>query len=633
MVSIEELNLANCVAVSRAKKPAMAKTPTKPEMSKETKKSTTATKHTESPTPKPKRKRQETKKATKEPDRKILVAVDFGTTFSGIAWAQTRQPEVQKAIIQWPDATSDGMEGVSSEKVPTEITYDGKIYKWGFQIEDAEKRHQWFKLALDPSQAHDSNLASRYTDPRAYPPAYDAEKFTTDFMTGICEHSVRALRHDIPESALLSTPIEYIITVPAVWSDMAQAKTRACAEAAGMGAGAALHIISEPEAAALYALTALDPHGIKIGDTFMLCDAGGGTVDLITYQVSALKPILKLTEASPGSGSKCGAVFLNHRFGEYLEGKLGNEDGWDEEVLEEAMKRFESVVKRQFSGKSGQEFQIPVPGLANNKELGIRKNKMTLLGTTVKVIFEPVVNEVLKLVTGQIEAAKRPVKAVVLVGGFGQNGYLRDAIRDKVKSSSVEVMQSPNSWTAVVRGALMKGLASTSPAFATVKIGGRSARMHYGINCGAPYLGLEHGNARKLWDACSGFYRTYMMEWFIEKGSQVKENDPVRLNYQRTRLVSRGPPKTISTTIYCSSDPQNTGAPKYVEDEGVTQLVKVTADLSRIPVKKIPQTKGADGKLYYIVDYAIKVTKLSAHISYELLYGSVNYGHVTSQYV
>ena len=69
---------------------------------------------------------------------------------------------------------------------------------------------------------------------------------------------------------------------------------------------------------------------------------------------------------------------------------------------------------------------------------------MTLLGTTVKVIFEPVVNEVLKLVTGQIEAAKRPVKAVVLVGGFGQNGYLRDAIRDKVKSSSVEVMQSPN---------------------------------------------------------------------------------------------------------------------------------------------------------------------------------------------
>lgn len=63
----------------------------------------------------------------------------------------------------------------------------------------------------------------------------------------------------------------------------------------------------------------------------------------------------------------------------------------------------------------------------------------------------------------------------------------------------------------------MKGLATTSPAFATVRINGRAARRSYGINCGTPYLGLEHGNARKIWDACSGFYRIYMMQWFIEK--------------------------------------------------------------------------------------------------------------------
>ncbi len=75
------------------------------------------------------------------------------------------------------------------------------------------------------------------------------------------------------------------------------------------------------------------------------------------------------------------------------------------------------------------------------------------------------------------------------------------------------------SWTAVVRGALMKGLASTSPTFATVKISGRSARKHYGINCGIQYHAQEHGDARKIWDACSGFYRIYKMQWFIEKVS------------------------------------------------------------------------------------------------------------------
>ena len=125
------------------------------------------------------------------------------------------------------------------------------------------------------------------------------------------------------------------ITVPAVWSDAAQAKTRLCAEKAGMGAGSSLHMVSEPEAAAIYALDALDPHNIKKGDTFILCDAGGGTVDLIAYTVTALKPKLQIVEASPGSGSLCGSSFLNRIFEGHLERILGQQQGWDEDVLEE----------------------------------------------------------------------------------------------------------------------------------------------------------------------------------------------------------------------------------------------------------------------------------------------------------
>ncbi len=69
---------------------------------------------------------------------------------------------------------------------------------------------------------------------------------------------------------------------------------------------------------------------------------------------------------------------------------------------------------------------------------------MTLAGTEVKSIFDPVVKEVLNLVTGQIKAAKRQVKTVILVGGFGQNAYLRDAISAEVSSSDVEILQSPD---------------------------------------------------------------------------------------------------------------------------------------------------------------------------------------------
>lgn len=121
-------------------------------------------------------------------------------------------------------------------------------------------------------------------------------------------------------------------------------------------------MISEPEAAAVYALDVLDPHQIKVGDTFVVCDAGGGTVDLISYTVMALKPRLEVVEATPGTGSLSGSTFLNRRFEKFLEGKLGQEPGGTKIssmtleasfnlplgsrlTIKQAMRRFETVVR------------------------------------------------------------------------------------------------------------------------------------------------------------------------------------------------------------------------------------------------------------------------------------------------
>lgn len=91
----------------------------------------------------------------------------------------------------------------------------------------------------------------------------------------------------------------------------------------------------------------LDPHGLKVGESFILCDAGGGTVDLISYTITSLNPILKVREAAPGSGGLCGSTFLNRRFGEFLVEKLGQQRGWDDETLAEAMERFDTVVSNK----------------------------------------------------------------------------------------------------------------------------------------------------------------------------------------------------------------------------------------------------------------------------------------------
>lgn len=90
---------------------------------------------------------------------------------------------------------------------------------------------------------------------------------------------------------------------------------------------------------------------------------------------------------------------------------------------------------------------VTVHGLSENPPLGVSRGKLTISGDEVGKIFEPVVHEVKKLVMDQIRdvklASKTP-KAVVIVGGFGQNAYLRDCLRELVADFNIDVLQSPN---------------------------------------------------------------------------------------------------------------------------------------------------------------------------------------------
>ena len=84
-----------------------------------------------------------------------------------------------------------------------------------------------------------------------------------------------------------------------------------------------------------------------------------------------------------------------------------------------------------------------VPGVEDNPSLGIRRGKFNLSGKDLRdVIFEPVVCEVLTLLRKQICETKTSIKGILLVGGFGQSGYLRDRVR--MAHSDIEVLQPPN---------------------------------------------------------------------------------------------------------------------------------------------------------------------------------------------
>lgn len=97
--------------------------------------------------------------------------------------------------------------------IQREIAYNDDHYQWGFQIRDPVPRHQWFKLELDPSQLPAAGLATEYPDPLKAPPTYHdtAVQHTTDFMTALRKQAEKVLQLHLG-SALLSTPIEYIVS-------------------------------------------------------------------------------------------------------------------------------------------------------------------------------------------------------------------------------------------------------------------------------------------------------------------------------------------------------------------------------------------------------------------------------------
>jgi hypothetical protein len=76
----------------------------------------------------------------------------------------------------------------------------------------------------------------------------------------------------------------------------------------------------------------------------VLCDAGGGTVDVHAYTITALNPEIQMKQAVPATGGLCGFTFLSRRFGEFVKTKLSGEAGWDDEIFAEALERFAQVV-------------------------------------------------------------------------------------------------------------------------------------------------------------------------------------------------------------------------------------------------------------------------------------------------
>jgi hypothetical protein len=226
-------------------------------------------------------------------DAKIdfIIGIDFGTTFTGVAFAEAVSRDAVKAnakgiaegikvFTSWPNPTQN-----NAEKIPSILAYAKDPPIWGGSVRPSHQPQvAHFKLGLQPRMGDHYGPSGgsilNFLDPNWVSPVPGKKPvdFAADYLTAVLKYiKEEGFPRQFGANYLNDLEIAYVITVPAIWKDSAKSLTREAASRAGIPSRR-LELIPEPEAAALYCATISNEVDLTDGDRFMVCDAGGGTV-------------------------------------------------------------------------------------------------------------------------------------------------------------------------------------------------------------------------------------------------------------------------------------------------------------------------------------------------------------------
>ncbi|KAG9564144.1 hypothetical protein KCU71_g6177, partial [Aureobasidium melanogenum] len=473
---------------------------------------------------------------SKEP--KIVVGVDFGTTYSGLSYAYSAAPNPYDITVikEWPIDQSVPTVG-DLWKVPTEIAYRGaETPLWGYQIPPAMPRYTRFKLGLDADTP-----PTRFDHPGSQealqlPPGKKPSDVCADFLRLLYQHLMNILQDRLGAFLDLDTmPIHFNMTVPTNWSERAMALTKAAAKEAGLGSRTQdeLHMIKEPTAAATWTLSYIErvyrPQHSMLNENILVCDAGGGTVDLVTCTINKLRPLV-VSEAVANQGGKCGSTSIDSDYLYFVRDQL-NVRSSDQNALE--IRRGSQLMVEFTSYKN--TFGSPSTPDRVSLRTGRGEEFVRLDRAQTTELFAPTLERVRALIEQQVrECANKRLKVhrILLVGGFGSSRYVEQNLRRWVNEAPLQHMLGENliitqppfayitPWTATVQGAALHGIQSIVVT--------RVLDKHYGYVASDFYDESVHAS----WPAKDIYFSPFhghkmagnAIQWFATKGHRIDDD-------------------------------------------------------------------------------------------------------------
>lgn len=240
------------------------------------------------------------------------------------------------------------------------------------QVKDGHRVIEKFKLQLPSSIAqkgaiHQTGNTSQHEllNMRA----------TIDYFREIFDHTVNAMQKadmsvgSNDDIKIEKENIRFVITVPAQWNDVQRAIMRNVAKESGLISEDdhenRLLIINESLAATLYCERKPDMLKLRQGgknglmeknEKYMICDAGGGTVDLAVFESTGSgndqdNDSFRRCQLTADSGKKCGSIFLDLKMKEVLLDICfgADKENWkDDKTKKEALEALITPLTDQF---------------------------------------------------------------------------------------------------------------------------------------------------------------------------------------------------------------------------------------------------------------------------------------------
>ncbi|GLB44621.1 putative actin-like ATPase domain-containing protein [Lyophyllum shimeji] len=577
-------------------------------------------------------------KATSPPpdEGKMSVSIDFGTTFSGVAYGSSRIAGGQvQQILNWPGSFE------TFRKIPTCLLYDehGRILAWGLEAKNASPmpgttRCEWFKLFLEPHALRDESAI----DPRLprLPPGKRAIDLIVDFLSCLWEYAKEQITRDIGAVADLNSA-DVWLTVPAAWDAKGCDIMREAAIVAGLVQSAKagdvnwrdrLRIITEPEAAAVHCAQLTDLHHLKPSQNFIVVDAGGGTVDLAVYKIIGQMANLEIAEMCARSGANCGSLFLDLRFRELVKALLAEHPAHlDPASLAYFMHSFSETEKLSYRGISDDQnmfhftcFNVEDP---HDPSVGLIDGQLTVPGNLLRrEVFDPVVGEVLHLIEEQLRRLDQRIDALLLVGGFAGSEYLKQRVEEQFSFSIKVIARPADADTATLRGAARYGLARR-PLVSSV-IAPRSYIMKVKLPAEQEDW-LKRPAYIKNNDAGVPICEN-RLQYLVSKGAILRKGQ--RLTTKFCKYSRSNEDSTFVAVLY-SSDTDR--IMRYTDEGETTELCKWTVDLSSLPTFQqnaaVPQAGG------FYTEFELGLELDSAEVRGILLYNNQEWGRVTFDFL